>query len=114
MAVLNNPLFILALLAVMILLSALSGKLHGHADMLQTALVDKARLGNRIFSYFGFFGADKRDVDIRMYNQFCPGAGCLCRETPAGVFFRDTQQTLTARCEPVPAIVFAEAWEALA
>ena len=70
MAVLNNPLFILALLAVMILLSALSGKLHGHADMLETALVDKARLGNRIFSYFGFFGADKRDVDIRMYNQY--------------------------------------------
>ena len=70
MAVLNNPLFILALLAIMILLSALSGKLHGHADMLQTALVDKARLGNRIFGYFGFFGADKRDVDIRMYNQY--------------------------------------------
>lgn len=47
-------------------------------------------------------------------ERFCPGACCLCRETPTGVIFRDTRQTLTARCEPVPAIVFAEAWEALA
>lgn len=70
MAALNHPLFILALLALMLLLSALSGALHGRADRLQTALVDRARLGNRIFGYFGFFGADKRDVDIRMYDQY--------------------------------------------
>ena len=70
MTVLNHPLFVLAILASMLLLSALSGKLHGHADMLEAALADKARLGNRIFGYFGFFGADKRDVDIRMYNQY--------------------------------------------
>ena len=69
MTVLNHPLFVLAILASMLLLSTLSGKLHGHADMLEAALADKARLGNRIFGYFGFFGADKRDVDIRMYNQ---------------------------------------------
>lgn len=70
MTVLNNPFFLLALLGIMILLSALSGRLHGHADMLQTALASKARLGNRIFGYFGFFGSDNRDIDIRMYNQY--------------------------------------------
>lgn len=68
--VLNDPVFAAALLGIVILLSFLSGKLQGHADELRTALVSTARLGNRIFGYFGFFGADKRDVDIRMYNQY--------------------------------------------
>lgn len=67
---LNNPILIVVLLGIMVLLSAFSGKLHGHADALQTALASTARLGNRIFGYFGLFGADKRDVDIRMYNQY--------------------------------------------
>lgn len=47
-------------------------------------------------------------------ERFCPGACCLCRETPKGVVFRDTRQTLTDRCRTVPAVVFEEAWEALA
>ena len=68
-----------------------------------------------ISCFVPFCGAEEPDdPGSAPSERFCPGAGCLCRETPAGVFFRDTQQTLTARCEPVPAIVFAEAWEALA
>ena len=70
MKILNQPLFIVVLLGVMLLLSAFSGKLHGHADMLITVLADKARIRNRIFGYFGFFGSDRRDVDSRMYDQY--------------------------------------------
>lgn len=47
-----------------------SGKLHSYADMLQTALVDEAKLDNRILSYFGLFRLDERAADIRMYDQY--------------------------------------------
>lgn len=69
MTVLNHPFFLPALLGGMILLSALSGKLHTHCERLRASMADKARLGNRIFGYFGFIAFDRRDVDIRMYDQ---------------------------------------------
>ena len=67
---LNSPLFIPGLLGLMVLLSALSGKLQGRAGTLMAELADKARLGNRLYGCFGFFGsARRRDVDTRMYRQ---------------------------------------------
>lgn len=46
----------------------------------------------------------------------CPGALCLCRRTADGFDFRDTHESLPARCAAagVPAIVFDAAWNALA
>lgn len=70
--VLNSPVFLAALLGVMVFLSVVSSKLQGRAQALEVSLVSMARLGNRLFGYFGFFGffgEDKRDIDIRMYNQ---------------------------------------------
>lgn len=69
---LNSPVFLVVLLGVMVLLSIGSSKLQGRAQALEVSLVSMARLGNRLFGYFGFFGfydKDKRDIDLRMYNQ---------------------------------------------
>ena len=66
---LNSPLFAIALLALMLLLSFLSGKLTAYVGRLNAAAADKARLGNRVFGYFGFFGGRERDSDIRIYSQ---------------------------------------------
>ena len=67
---LRSPLFVLIIPAIMLGLSWLSGRLNGFVERHLAALSDKARLGNRIFGYFGFFGGDERDADIRMYNQY--------------------------------------------
>ena len=67
---LNSPLFVAALLGVMVLLSVCSGRLTGHTESLETKLADTARLGNRLFGYFGCFRWDARQhVDARMYEQ---------------------------------------------
>jgi len=70
LTVLNNPLFILILLATMILLSWFAGKMASYQTTKESSLADEGRYGNRIFNYFGFFGDDgKRAVDIRMNEQ---------------------------------------------
>lgn len=67
---LRSPIFVFIIPAIMLGLSWLSGRLNGFVERHLAALSDKARLGNRIFGYFGFFGGDERDADIRMYNQY--------------------------------------------
>ena len=70
LALLNSPLFLPALLGLMLLLSALSGRLETRYGMQQAALAGEARLGNRLFGYFGFLGPGERDVDVRIYDQY--------------------------------------------
>ena len=71
LTMLNSPVFVVALLGVMLLLSLCSGRLTGHTESLETKLADTARLGNRLFGYFGFFGTEARQhVDARMYEQY--------------------------------------------
>ncbi len=67
---LRSPIFVFIIPAIMLGLSWLSGRLNGFVERHLAALSDKARLSNRIFGYFGFFGGDERDADIRMYNQY--------------------------------------------
>lgn len=78
---LNSPLFAVALLGMMVILCALSGRLDGYVESLETALVGAARLGNRIFGYFGFFQTNKKDIDVRMYDQY----------SIASYYFRNSQ-----------------------
>lgn len=66
---LNSPVFIFALLGVMVILSACSGKLHGYAEALSAGMSDAARLNNRVFRYFSIFSDELDDIDMRMYNQ---------------------------------------------
>lgn len=70
LTVLNHPIFILALAAVMVLVSILAGKFNNKSISYWSQSSEEATLGNRLFSFFGFIGTHKgRNGDIRIYNQ---------------------------------------------
>ena len=70
LTILNNPVFVILLAAVLISICFISGKLSEKVVVLYSSASDKARFGNRVFSAFGFIGMNKtRAVDIRMYGQ---------------------------------------------
>lgn len=52
-----------------LLVNFLSGHLQGRAAQLEVDMAAQAKHGNLIFGYFGFFGCDERDADLRMYSQ---------------------------------------------
>ena len=67
---LNNPVFILILAAMMVVVSILAGNLSAKSMSCWSDFAEEATFGNRLFGHFGFIGADKeRSVDIRMNNQ---------------------------------------------
>ena len=81
LSVLNNPVFILILLICMVAASIIGGKLdyRGHRYWIDYA--DKARFGNRFYSFFGFEMTDrKRAVDVRMYEQYRNVAGLYMKK----------------------------------
>lgn len=67
--ILNSPLFILALLALLLLISGGSGLLHGQAENLFAAKSDVGTLGNRIYNFFSFLGFNQGAMDVRIYKQ---------------------------------------------
>ena len=70
LTVLNNPIFVLLIAAMLLSICFISGKLSEKVVVLYSSASDKARFGNRVFSAFGFIGMNKsRSVDIRMYEQ---------------------------------------------
>lgn len=70
LTVLNHPLFIAVLAAVMLAVTFLAGKFNAKAYTYWGNASEEATLGNRLFSYFGSIGNKKeRSADIRMYNQ---------------------------------------------
>ena len=70
LAVLNNPVFILVLAAMMVVVSILAGNLSAKSMRCWSDFAEEATFGNRLFGHFGFIGQDKeRSVDIRMNNQ---------------------------------------------
>ena len=70
LTVLNNPVFILVLAAMMIVVSILAGNLSAKSMRCWSDFAEEATFGNRLFGHFGFIGTDKeRSVDIRMNNQ---------------------------------------------
>ncbi len=70
LTILNHPIFILILAFLMVAVSILAGSFNAKAISLMSDTAQEATLGNRIFSFFGFLGNDKkRSVDIRMSNQ---------------------------------------------
>ena len=67
---LNNPLFAICILAVMLTVALASGQLVGVANAAWEKYASDARLGNRMFGAYGFFATRlKRAVDIRIYRQ---------------------------------------------
>ena len=70
LVVLNNPVFILVLAAIMALVSMLAGACNVKTISYWSSASEAATFGNRLFSFFGFIGTHKgRGMDIRMYNQ---------------------------------------------
>ncbi len=70
LTVLNSPVFILVLAAIMVLVSLLAGVCNVKAISYWSSAAEDATFGNRLFSFFGFIGLQKgRGTDIRMYNQ---------------------------------------------
>ena len=70
LTVLNNPVFILVLAAMMVVVSILAGNLSAKSMRCWSDFAEEATFGNRLFGHFGFVGMDKkRGVDIRMNNQ---------------------------------------------
>ena len=70
LTVLNNPVFILVLAALMIGVSILAGNLSAKSMRCWSDFAEEATFGNRLFGHFGFIGQDKeRSIDIRMNNQ---------------------------------------------
>ena len=70
LTILNSPLFIPALAAVMVLVSILAGACSAKSTSYWSSASEAATFGNRLFGFFGFIGMKKgRGTDIRMYNQ---------------------------------------------
>lgn len=70
LVVLNNPLFILLILVVLLILTWLSPIFSNKANTYCANEADGAKLGNRIFGFYGFMGYNReRALDVRMYEQ---------------------------------------------
>ena len=70
LTVLNNPVFILVLAAIMVFVSYLAGRFNTKSISYWSSAAEEATFSNRLFGFFGFIGEKKgRGADIRMYGQ---------------------------------------------
>ena len=70
LTVLNHPAFLLGLLAVMALVTAVGPLCANKASAAEARLADEAQFGNRLFGFFCYLTDDaERAPDIRMYQQ---------------------------------------------
>ncbi len=67
---LNNPIFLLLILAAMGSVTAISGWVGNRANAAWATLAESARFGNRLFGHFGFLYTNARShADLRLYGQ---------------------------------------------
>lgn len=69
LTVLNSPLYALLILGLMLGITALSSFLANKAARWQVEREHLGRLGNRIFSFYGFPQGTRTALDMRMYEQ---------------------------------------------
>lgn len=70
LTVLNHPLFIALIAAIMLVVTFISPMLSNKAGSYWAKRSDDARMGNRHFGFYGFMGYDRsRALDIRIYRQ---------------------------------------------
>ena len=70
LTVLNNPLFVIAVIIVMLAVTYISPMLSNKADRYYAYRADSHNLGNRLFSFFGFLGYRQEYApDVRIYRQ---------------------------------------------
>ena len=67
---LNHPLCAAAMICLLLLAAVVSPMLSNRGDQYWVSYAEEARLGNRLFSFYGFLSQDKsRAADIRIYQQ---------------------------------------------
>lgn len=77
LVVLNNPFFTLLIIFLMFTVTFMSPFFANKADEYWSGYSEYARLGNRMFSFYGFMAYERcRSMDIRMYRQ-----DILCRNS---------------------------------
>ena len=71
LAILNNPLFIVGILLLILGVTFLGPALGNKANSIWGELAEDSRFGNRLFDHFGFIvtGNKEQDLDRRMYRQ---------------------------------------------
>ena len=70
LTLLNHPVFILLLAAVLLGISALGGRWESRVLHSWSSVREKATFGNRLFGFFGFIGLrSERAGDMRIYDQ---------------------------------------------
>lgn len=70
LTILNNPLCIVAIVAVMLTVTLAAPAFANTANAYWANHADDAKAGNRLFGFFGFMAHDRsRALDIRMYRQ---------------------------------------------
>lgn len=68
--VLNNPLFVLLIIAVMLTVNFIAPMLSNKGDSYYALMSDTHRFANRLFGYFGFLGFKKElSEEVRIYRQ---------------------------------------------
>ncbi len=95
-AVLNHPLFVVLLIAVMLAITFLSPALSNLSGSFWAKHADAHRFGNRLFGFFGSLGHNKELApDVRMYRQdlICERYNTHKEDTfcSAGLFARYTR-----------------------
>ena len=73
-ALLNHPLLIVIIIAIMLTITLIAPSLHNKAGSYFAKNADSQNLGNRLFGFFGWLGYKKElAMDIRIYGQdkFC-------------------------------------------
>lgn len=82
--VLNNPLFVVLVIAVMLVITYIAPALSNKAGSYWALNADSHNLGNRMFSFFGWLGY-RKDIatDVRMYRQdkICERYNCNKEDT---------------------------------
>jgi ATP-binding cassette subfamily B protein len=67
---LNNPIFIAVIISVMLAVTFISPLLSNKTGVYWAKHSENAKMGNRWFCFFGFFGSEhSRALDVRMYRQ---------------------------------------------
>lgn len=70
LAFLNHPLCAAAMVCLLLLAAVSSPMLSNRGNRYWTAYAEEARLGNRLFSFYGFMSGERnRAADIRIYRQ---------------------------------------------
>lgn len=95
---LNNPLFILLIIGIILLTTFLAPAFTNKADSYWVKLSENMKMGNRFFGYFGFFAFESdRALDIRIYEQnklafdYIKTEGAYTKDSMGAVFARGPQ-----------------------